>query len=123
MSATAQRVEHRRFSRIPLRRPATLEVFDRRAGAELLDISLRGARFRVPGCDLEEGQVCTATVHLGAETAITMHGVVAHCHGEVVAVHCQRTDLDSLAHLRRVLELNLGDDRMARSELATFLRR
>ena len=123
MSAIVQHAEHRRFSRIALRRPATLELFDRRVECELLDISLRGARFRVPAATVEEGQVCTATVHLAARTTITMRGLVAHCRGEVVAVHCQRTDLDSLAHLRRVLELNLGDERLVEAELSTFVGR
>ena len=119
MSAVVIEVEQRRFSRIPLSRPATVETAGGRIGCEVIDLSLRGARLRVADHpELDAGTMCALAIHLGAGPAvIRARGAVLYRRGDVLGVRCDRIDLDSLAHLRRMVELNLGDDRLVLSEL------
>lgn len=125
MATAMNRPERRDFSRIALRRPATLEITGRRVDCELLDISLRGALVRIPArLIVGAGLSCTLTIRLdqGIST-IRMKGLVAHSRDGTLGVRCRELDLDGIAHLRRLLEVNLGEEAMLHRELAALVRR
>ena len=123
MSIVLAKEERRNFSRIALDRSASLEVGGGNTACELIDISLRGALVRVPAkLRAEAGQECTLTVQLDlGAVLVRMRGAVAHRGDRTVGVRCADIDLDSIAHLRRLLEVNLGDDRLLHRELAALL--
>jgi len=52
---------------------------------------------------------------------ITMHGRLTHIKGQKVGMLCDSLDLDSITHLRRLVELNAGDPDLLERELATLL--
>jgi hypothetical protein len=111
--------EKRRFTRIHFEAAATLHLNGAAHAVELLDISLHGALLRVPtSLSLESKAPCVVELKLGQEDAcIRMEGHVAHVDGEAVGVACEHIDLDSITHLRRLVELNLGDEEMLQREL------
>jgi hypothetical protein len=117
------RDERRRFSRIAFHRPAELEVKGKPTGCDLLDVSLKGALVEVPaGFADEVGTGCSLSIHLDAgDATIRMEGEIAHRQGEFVGVRCDEIDLESIAHLRRLVELNLGDDEVLHRELAALV--
>ncbi|WP_333607887.1 PilZ domain-containing protein, partial [Arsukibacterium sp.] len=43
---------------------------------------------------------------------------VAHQHQQVIGLHCDKIDIDSASHLKRLIELNLGDDQLLSRELS-----
>ena len=124
MAAVVPHEERRDFSRIALSRPAALEIGRARAAFELVDISLHGAlvRTRAPLMAVER-QACRLLVQLdrGQQATILMRGEVAHVRGREVGVCCRELDLDSAAHLRRLVEVNLGSDALLQRELAALL--
>ncbi len=121
MSFAMTNQERRNFSRIALDRPAMLESEGRRTACELVDISLRGALVRVRA-KLRAGAACTLLVHLDAGLAsIRMDGAIAHVGDGTAGVRCEEIDVDSIAHLRRLVELNLGDERLLQRELSALL--
>lgn len=124
MSAVVSHEERRDFSRIALTRPAALEVGQARVACELVDISLHGAlvRAQAPLVAVER-QPCRLLVQLdqGQQATILMRGEVAHVRGREVGVCCRELDLDSVAHLRRLVEVNLGSDALLERELAALL--
>jgi len=125
MTAVVSHEERRDFSRIALARPAALEVGKSRVACDLVDISLCGAlvRTRAPLVAVE-GQACRLLVQLDQGPAsILMRGEVAHAHGGEVGVCCRELDLDSAVHLRRLLEMNLGSEKLLHRELAALLAR
>lgn len=115
--------ERRRFSRIAFHRPAEVEVRGRRTSGELLDVSLKGALIEVPvGADLPVGTACSLSIHLDEGGAtIRMEGEVAHAKGQHLGFRCDEIDLESIAHLRRLVELNLGDDEILHRELGALV--
>jgi len=115
--------ERRRFSRITFQRPAELEIRSRRTACELVDVSLKGALVEVPPeLVTEKGTACSVSIHLDAGSAtIRMEGEVAHREGRLVGVRCDEIDLESIAHLRRLVELNLGDDDLLHRELGALV--
>ncbi len=116
--------ENRRFSRVTFQMPVELDAGGRCIPCTLLDISLRGALLEVAtDLALREGEACTLSVRLGEQARIDMKGKVAHREGARAGVRCESIDLDSIAHLRRLVELNLGDEDLMNRELAALIRR
>jgi hypothetical protein len=115
--------ERRRFSRIAFHRPAALVAGGVRATCELLDVSLKGALVETPvGFRGGIGEPCALTIRLDAgEATIQMDGEIAHREGVQVGVRCREIDLDSIAHLRRLVELNLGNEELVHRELAALV--
>lgn len=117
--------ERRRFSRITFHRPADLDVRIARGTCEVLDVSMKGALVEVPhGFPAHVGQPCTLAIHLDAgDAAIRMEGEVVHREGSQVGIRCVEIDLDSIAHLRRLVELNVGDEDVLHRELSALVGR
>jgi hypothetical protein len=117
--------ERRRFSRIAFHRPAELVVSGAGVPCGVLDVSLRGALVEVPPAfPAEEGQPCTLVIRLGVPDArIEMDGLVAHREGSSLGVRCTGIELESITHLRRLVEMNLGDADLLHRELAALIGR
>jgi hypothetical protein len=115
--------ERRRFSRISFHRPATFRASGSAATVNVLDVSLKGALLEVPsGLAGEPGTACTLVIHLDAGPAVIhLDGEIAHHHGTKLGVRCTSIDLESIGHLRRVVELNLADEALLERELATLI--
>ena len=101
----------RRFSRIQFHRSAELELGRERIPVAVIDVSLNGALLEV-AADFSgrRGQPCALSIRLEpSESVIRMIGEMAHLEPGRVGVRRQEIDLESMAHLRRLVELNLGD--------------
>ena len=114
--------ERRRFSRIAFHRPSELDAQGERVSCELLDVSLKGALVEVPAsAGARVGDAATLTIRLAGDAAIRMSGNLAHREGVQVGLRCVEIDLDSIAHLRRLVELNLGDEDLLERELSSLV--
>ena len=119
MNETAER---RRFWRAAFQ--AEVQLVDARGAtaAELIDISLKGALVNVPA--QWRGKVGTAArleLRLADDTEISMAVVPCHVEGARIGLRCIDIDLDSITHLRRLVELNAGDPALLDRELAALL--
>ncbi|HEY6099671.1 MAG TPA: PilZ domain-containing protein, partial [Anaeromyxobacter sp.] len=116
--------ERRRFSRIAFHRPGELDVGIAKATCEVVDVSLKGALVEVPlSFRTHVGEKAALTIRLDAgDAAIRMQGDVVHREGTLVGVRCLEIDLESISHLRRLVELNLGDDELLHRELSALVR-
>jgi PilZ domain len=121
--ATTGTDERRRFSRITFHRPASLVAGSERATCEVLDVSLKGALVETPaGFRSGIGEPCSLAIRLDAgDATIRMEGEIAHREPGHLGVRCLEIDLDSIAHLRRLVELNLGDEDLVHRELAALV--
>jgi hypothetical protein len=118
------RDERRQFSRITFHRPAELDARASRVTCEVVDVSLKGALVEVPfSFRTHVGARCTLTIRLDAgDAVIRMEGEIAHRQGTLVGVRCVEIDLDSISHLRRLVELNVGSDDVLHRELSALVR-
>ncbi len=109
----------RRFSRISFHSDVQLHFGQDAYLAHLLDIALKGAlvALRQPLAGLV-GKSCQLKLNLGGGEAIVMEGVVVHQEGLHVGIECRHIDVDSLTRLRRLAELNLGDETLLDRELS-----
>lgn len=112
--------ERRRFSRVPF--DAVCQLQGREGGetreVHLVDISLRGALIEAT-TDLEmvPGDTAELRLRLGEDIQICMLCTLAHVEGLHYGLRVDDMELDSLTHLRRLVELNLADETLLERDL------
>lgn len=110
----------RQFTRISFQSSARLFLADGEHPVEVLDISLKGALVRpVQPIFVRVGSngVLHVTLDSG-ETGIRMSITVVHHQGDCYGLASHEIDLDSVTHLRRLVELNLGDETLLEREIS-----
>ena len=113
--------QRRVFSRIPFHGKATLCVDERNQACDVLDLSLKGALLSVDFCPVASEALCVLSLQLDDERTIRMNGRIAHTEPPRIGITWTTIDLDSVTHLRRLLELNLGDAELLERELSAML--
>ena len=112
-------MDNRRFSRVLFSGPVQLKNATSSFSGQLKDLSLKGALLALDTpTELQIGQAFKLIFQLN-ESAVDlfMSVVVAHLNDSTIGVRCQKIDIDSASHLRRLLELNLGDADLLSREL------
>lgn len=115
--------ERRHFVRVGFDAPALLTTATDAFSVHVLDLSLKGALLVAPAqADLEAGMLCQLTIPL-AETGnhIAMSTEIAHVEGLHAGVLCRGIDLDSVTHLRRLIELQLGNPELLERDLGELM--
>ncbi|MGE5468500.1 MAG: PilZ domain-containing protein [Ignavibacteria bacterium] len=116
--------ERRKFWRAAFSAPVKLVSDTAAIDATLDDISLKGALLEVPpGWQGKPGERCRLHLRLGGERneEIAMWGRITHVEGVKIGLACENIDLDSITHLRRLVELNSGDPELLERELSALL--
>ena len=115
--------ERRRFTRIPFEASVSLTNPAGTWTAKLLDVSLNGALITLPQ-NWPAGQNETFLLEINvAENIfkIKMEATATHVDKESVGLRCDHIDIDSASHLRRLVELNVGDEAILNRELAALI--
>ncbi len=113
--------ERRVFSRIAFSSEITLSQGDQQWTAALIDLSLKGLLIATPdNWSADTNQPIEASIKLDEETAITMSVNWRHTEDGQSGFECAHIDIDSIIHLRRLVELNLGDETLLERELASL---
>lgn len=116
--------KQRRFTRIPFHVPAELEIEGEKFPCSLVNVSLKGALVELTyGAAPTAGATCSVTIDLdpGSGARIRMDGDIAHQRGRQVGIRCDELDLESVQHLRRILEFNVGDESVVMKELGELV--
>jgi len=111
--------EKRKFTRIPFTANAQLVNTDGQWNSELVDVSLQGVLINRPeNWSAEIGQQFMVNLEIrDSDINIRMDAVVAHQEKGKVGFECKHIDLDSITHLRRLVELNIGNADILHREL------
>ncbi|MCQ4313695.1 PilZ domain-containing protein [Stutzerimonas sp. VN223-3] len=119
MSETSS--ERRRFQRFAFDAETALVQGQRRWPVELHDLSLKGLLVHRPvGWDADPAQPFEAQIRLSDDVEVRMEVEMTHAKGELIGMVCRHIDVDSISHLRRLVELNLGDEALLERELAAL---
>ena len=118
MNDTSQE-NRRNFQRIFFDAPVKLTCKDHEVESQLIDISLNGALIRLVDQWIPQpGKAVRIEIQLSDHaTTITMDCVISHVAGKQVGLKREHIDMDSITHLRRLVELNLGDSELLHREL------
>ncbi|MDT8440639.1 MAG: PilZ domain-containing protein [Desulfuromonadales bacterium] len=114
----------RRFRRVPFLTTVTVASGATSWPANLVDIALKGALVEMNDApDLPLGRDCHLSLSL-PETSVTLdfEAKLVHREGNRYGFRFCREDLQTLTHLRKLIELNTGDAETTRLELVDWLR-
>jgi hypothetical protein len=120
MSDTQPTIEHRHHQRILFEAPVRMVIKGEEIRSTAIDLSLKGALIKRPdnwSADVGDSGLLQVDLNNG-EIIIEMEVTVAHCEGAKVGFHCDHIDIDSITHLRRLVELNIGDEKLLHRELS-----
>lgn len=117
--------ERRNFSRIPFHAQAHIHAAkgELHLHCEVLDVSLNGILIVKPdgwlGQLTDKYQVDLLLEN--AQLVIKMSTEVAHIDDRTIGFIFKNIDLESISHLKRLVELNLGDEDLLHRELASLI--
>jgi hypothetical protein len=113
----------RQFTRINFQSPGLLILSDGTHQVEVLDLSLKGALIR-PEKSLFAQIGSNAVLHVGLNASkvdIRMGVTIVHHQAGCYGLACREIDLDSVTHLRRLVELNAGDEATLEREVGLLM--
>ena len=113
---------NRKFARLPFDSNTTITIEGKTHRTRLIDISLTGALLETPeGLETSTGVAAVLEIHLqNSDISISMNTEIAHRSEHRLGVRCIAIDMDSMIHLRRLMELNLGDPTLLERELLSL---
>lgn len=116
--------EKRHFTRIQFDAIATIQSGQEVWDTKVIDISMKGALIEKPDLDdadreaFEIDQPIELNLTLSDNTThIIMQGRIAHVDQHSLGCVCEHIDVDSVSHLRRIVELNTGSQDLLEREL------
>jgi hypothetical protein len=114
--------KRRFFWRAAFQSPAKLVTPDGEFEARVVDISLKGALLQMPEpWPGQRGSKCQLFLNLNPDAQIAMWCTAMHVEGTNVGLRCDNIDLDSITHLRRLVELNVGDHNILERDLGSLI--
>lgn len=114
----------RQFTRILFSIKAELKLEDKIYSVSIHDISLKGVLVTAVASEHSlKGKNGTLTFSLSDnESKVTMDITVVHEQDDETGLRCNAIDIDSASHLRRLIELNLGNSEQFDKELSQLSR-
>ena len=115
--------DKRRFTRLPFEGTCDVDVAGICFTAPMLDLSLKGLLVEVTSDQrLSPGDEGRVSIQF-PDTALKIDMIVAvsHVSETYVGFQCTQIDIDGISHLKRLVELNLGDDKLLDRELEALL--
>lgn len=114
--------ERRKFSRILFAASASVHQGDKQWQTTILDLSLNGALVDEPAGFSHSGEPIILSFTLpGSDIELQMETELVHQRNQQLGLKCNFIDVDSISHLKRIVELNLGDASILNRELALFI--
>jgi hypothetical protein len=116
-------MQNRRFRRIPFVAEVTLSNGQNDWSGELLEVAMKGALIGTSTpLPLDIGSKCNLSITLpGTPISLEFQAELRHCEGEQYGFKFISETLETLTHLRKLIELNTGDAEATRSELSAWL--
>lgn len=113
--------ERRHFSRVTFDAETSIQQNTNLWMVTLIDLSLKGLLIDKPeDWDGDAQKNFHISIHLDDSTNITMEVVERHQTDQHIGFECHHIDIDSIAHLRRLVELNLGNQVLLERELSAL---
>ncbi len=123
MSIQAIYTDKRQFNRIAFDAPVTLHGDDGDWASKLIDISLKGVLVTRPKnwnhSDNDEFDI--SVVLEDHDSIINMNVKQVHIKNETLGFQCVSIDLESVSILKRLVELNLGDEHILDRDIRNML--
>lgn len=117
-----QPADRRQFKRIAFDARTELSQGEHRWPVQLIDLSLKGLLIQRPDpWQGDETQPFGADIHLSDDVEVRMDVQLTRKDYNQLGFVCLHIDLESVEHLRRLIELNLADEEELDRELGALI--
>jgi hypothetical protein len=114
--------DRRRFKRIAFNARTELSQGEHRWPVQLIDLSLKGLLIQRPEpWQGDETRPFAADIHLSDDVDVRMDVQLTRKDYGQLGFVCLHIGLESIEHLRRLIELNLGDEEELERELGALI--
>jgi len=115
--------DKRQYTRVNFDTTAKLTKDNQTFECQIIDLSIHGVLLRPHGVvNSSEGANYELEIPLSNnENTIKMSLKLAHKHPDSLGFVCESIDLDSITHLRKIVELNSGDPSLLERELQSLI--
>jgi hypothetical protein len=113
----------RKFSRILFDASAYIAQTEQTWRTKILDLSLNGALIELPlGYTGQLNSILTLEFMLpDSDIELKMQAAIVHKTPEHLGLKCTHIDVESITHLRRIIELNMGDAELLNREITSLI--
>lgn len=114
--------DRRRFKRVSFDAKTELTQGPKSWAVHLIDLSLKGLLIERPSPWLgNPAEPFIVDIHLNVDIDVQMHVRLTHDDHNHLGFVCEHIGLESVTHLRRLIELNLADHDELERELAALI--
>lgn len=111
----------RNFTRVTFDGATLIRQGDQQWPVTLVDLSLKGLLIeKLSHWNADTNEAMEADIQIGEDITVTMQIAWRHTENEQMGFECNLIDLDSIVHLRRLVELNVGDANLLERELSAL---
>ena len=116
-------MNNRHFRRIPFEAEVTLKAGEKTCTGQLFDVALKGAMVGTETpLPFNLGAKCSLGITLsGSPVSLNFQAELVHQEERCYGFKFISENLETLTHLRKLIELNTGDAEATRSELGAWL--
>jgi len=118
--------EKRIFSRVKFEQKVEFEKNGKKyKNVELQNISLKGAFLKLDNTadfKIEDRIKITIVLKEEEKLRIETEAIIIRVADNGIAVYFEKVDIDSFANLKRLIELNIGDEEIINKELTEYLK-
>lgn len=119
---THPHADRRRFKRIGFDARTELSQNGQRWNVRLVDLSLKGLLVERPDpWTGDSAQPFLVDIYLSPDTCVEMDVKLMHDNNQQLGFACMHIGLQSISHLKRLIELNLADHKELDRELAALI--
>lgn len=114
--------ERRQYQRVSFDQSAKLMKDKQTFACQIIDLSIHGVLLRPHGVLRSNlDSIYELEIPLdGSNTCVNMTIKLAHKNPDNLGFVCEKMDLDSISHLRKIIELNSGDPVILERDFATL---
>ncbi len=113
-------IERRRFSRVIYQAPAKLVQNNITLNSEVRDLSLHGLLLSGSPAlhDLDRSKILQVDIALpSSDIVISLKAEIVELNDKFMRLRIQHIDIDSISHLKRLVELNVGNEALLNREI------
>ncbi|RYV03288.1 PilZ domain-containing protein [Shewanella sp. OPT22] len=115
--------DRRKFSRVLFNAQAKIVQLPKLWKTQVLDISLNGALIQLPeNFEINDSSYTLTLSLMDSNVEISMQTQVVYSGNNNIGLCCVEIDVDSMGHLKRLVELNSGSTDLLHRELPQFIR-
>ncbi|MDP2561811.1 PilZ domain-containing protein [Psychrobium sp. 1_MG-2023] len=115
--------DKRLFQRVLFSHDAKLIIAEQQWSTQILDLSLHGFLCTEPSLfPADTGDHVQLELKLGDEHIIKMNAIIAHVDKHMLGMKCHHIDLDSIAELKRLMQLNIANEELLNRDITQLAR-